>query len=113
MYRLWIIWIKIIIKRLEKYFSGLFKNIRLSIVLIRIIVTSGEIQTHLPCGLSPVLINLSGAPWIADYVTVTGYLFTDLLSNIASEQRAIYSASIGQIVEVQTALTELSIGNNK
>lgn len=83
-------------------------------VLIRIIVTSGEIQTHVPCGLSPVLINLSGAPWTADYVTVTGYLFTDLLSNIASEQRAIYSASIGQqIVEGHTSLTELSIGNNK
>lgn len=82
-------------------------------VLIRIIVTSGEIQTHVPCGLSPVLINSSGAPWTADYVTVTGYLFTDLLSNIASEQRAIYSASIGQIVEGHTSLTELSIGNNK
>ena len=95
MYRLWIIWIKIIIKRLEKYFSGLFKNIRLSMVLIRIIVTSGEIQTHVPCELSLVLINSSGAPWTADYVTVTGYLFADLLSNIASEQSAIYSASIG------------------
>ena len=33
-------------------------------------------------------INLSGAPWTADYVTVTGDLVADLLSNIASEQRA-------------------------
>lgn len=40
------------------------------------------------CGLSPVLINSSGAPWTADYVTVTGDLVADLLSNIASEQRA-------------------------
>ena len=39
-------------------------------------------------GLSPVLINSSGAPWTADYVTVTGDLVADLLSNIASEQRA-------------------------
>ena len=51
-------------------------------------VDNGEIQTHVQCGLSPVLINLSGAPWTADYVTVTGDLVADLLSNIASEQRA-------------------------
>ena len=51
-------------------------------------VDNGEIQTHVQCGLSPVLINSSGAPWTADYLTVTGDLVADLLSNIASEQRA-------------------------
>ena len=51
-------------------------------------VDNGEIQAHVQCGLSPVLINSSGAPWTADYVTVTGDLVADLLSNIASEQRA-------------------------
>ncbi|MFR3559813.1 MAG: manganese catalase family protein [Paraclostridium sordellii] len=51
-------------------------------------VDSGEIETHILNGLSPVLINYSGAPWTADYVTVTGDLVADLLSNIASEQRA-------------------------
>lgn len=51
-------------------------------------VDNGEIQTHVQCGLSPVLINSSGSPWTADYVTVTGDLVADLLSNIASEQRA-------------------------
>ena len=51
-------------------------------------VDNVEIQTHVQCGLSPVLINSSGAPWTADYVTVTGDLVADLLSNIASEQRA-------------------------
>ena len=51
-------------------------------------VDNGEIQTHVQCGLSPVLINSSGAPWTSDYVTVTGDLVADLLSNIASEQRA-------------------------
>ena len=51
-------------------------------------VDNGEIQTHVQCGLSPVLINSSGAPWTADYVTVTGDLVADLLSNIVSEQRA-------------------------
>ena len=51
-------------------------------------IDNGEIQTHVQCGLSPVLINSSGAPWTADYVTVTGDLVADLLSNIASEQRA-------------------------
>ncbi len=48
----------------------------------------GEIETHVLTGLSPVLINSSGAPWTANYVTVTGDLVADLLSNIASEQRA-------------------------
>jgi len=47
-----------------------------------------EIQSHVLAGLSPVLINSSGAPWTADYVTVTGDIVADLLSNIASEQRA-------------------------
>ncbi|MFT8314478.1 MAG: manganese catalase family protein [Clostridium sp.] len=51
-------------------------------------VGSGEIETHTLTGLSPVLINSSGAPWTADYVTVTGDLVADILSNIASEQRA-------------------------
>ena len=51
-------------------------------------VGAGEIETHVLAGLSPVLINSSGAPWTADYVTVTGDLVADLLSNIASEQRA-------------------------
>ena len=51
-------------------------------------VKSGEIETHVLTGLAPVLINSSGAPWTANYVTVTGDLVADLLSNIASEQRA-------------------------
>ena len=49
---------------------------------------NGHDVNHVQCGLSPVLINSSGAPWTADYVTVTGDLVADLLSNIASEQRA-------------------------
>ena len=51
-------------------------------------VEAGEIETHVLSGLAPFLINSSGAPWTADYVTVTGDLVADLLSNIASEQRA-------------------------
>lgn len=51
-------------------------------------VGTGEIETHVLCGLAPVLINSSGAPWTGNYVTVTGDLVADLLSNIASEQRA-------------------------
>ena len=38
--------------------------------------------------VNPGLINASGYSWTADYVTVTGDLCADLLSNIASEQRA-------------------------
>lgn len=48
----------------------------------------GEIETHVLAGLTPALVNSSGAPWTANYVTVTGDIVADLLSNIASEQRA-------------------------
>ncbi len=49
---------------------------------------AGEIQTHVQIGLAPGLVNASGYSWTGDYVTVTGDLCADLLSNIASEQRA-------------------------
>ncbi len=48
----------------------------------------GEIETHVLLGLNPGLINASGYSWTGDYVSVTGDLCADLLSNIASEQRA-------------------------
>lgn len=51
-------------------------------------VKAGEIQSHVILGLNPGLINASGYSWTSDYVTVTGDLCADLLSNIASEQRA-------------------------
>ena len=51
-------------------------------------VPAGEIQTHAQIGLNPGLINASGYSWTGDYVAVTGDLCADLLSNIASEQRA-------------------------
>ena len=51
-------------------------------------VRAGEIQSHVILGLNPGLINASGYSWTGDYVTVTGDLCADLLSNIASEQRA-------------------------
>lgn len=51
-------------------------------------VHAGEIETMVTYGLNPALINSSGNPWTADYVTVTGDLAADLLADIASEQRA-------------------------
>jgi Mn-containing catalase len=51
-------------------------------------VMSGEIESHVLGGLSPMLMNSSGHPWTADYVNVTGDLVADLLSDIAAEQRA-------------------------
>lgn len=51
-------------------------------------VPAGEIQTHVLLGLNPGLLNASGYSWTSDYVTVTGDLCADILSNIASEQRA-------------------------
>ncbi len=64
-------------------------------------VPSGEIQTHVQLGLNPGLINASGYSWTGDYVTVTGDLCADLLSNIASEQRAkvVYEYLYRQIVD--------------
>ncbi len=51
-------------------------------------VVVGEIESHVLTGLNPGLLNASGYSWTADYVSVTGDLCADLLSNIASEQRA-------------------------
>ncbi len=51
-------------------------------------VPAGEIQSHVLLGLNPGLINASGYSWTGDYVTVTGDLCADLLSNIASEQKS-------------------------
>lgn len=51
-------------------------------------IEAGEVQSHVILGLNPGLINSSGYSWTGDYVTVTGDLCADLLSNIASEQRA-------------------------
>ncbi|WP_278567692.1 manganese catalase family protein [Amedibacillus dolichus] len=51
-------------------------------------IDSGELETMVTFGLNPALINSSGNPWTADYVTVTGDLAADLLADIASEQRA-------------------------
>ncbi len=51
-------------------------------------VPAGEIQSHVLLGLNPGLVNASGYSWTGDYVSVTGDLCADLLSNIASEQRA-------------------------
>ena len=51
-------------------------------------VPAGEVQSHVLLGLNPGLINASGYSWTGDYVTVTSDLCADLLSNIASEQRA-------------------------
>ena len=51
-------------------------------------VENGELETMVTFGLNPALVNSSGNPWTADYVTVTGDLAADLLADIASEQRA-------------------------
>ena len=61
----------------------------------------GEIETHVLLGLDPGLINSSGYSWTGDYVSVTGDLCADLLSNIASEQRAkvVYEYLYRQIAD--------------
>jgi len=67
----------------------------------------GEIETHVLTGLAPGLINSSGYSWTADYVTVTGDLVADLLSNIASEQRAkvVYEYLYRQIQDKEVRAT--------
>ena len=69
-------------------------------------VSAGEIQTHVLLGLNPGLINASGYSWTSDYVTVTGDLCADLLSNIASEQRA-------KVVYVQDTGSNQDFGTTK
>ena len=70
-------------------------------------VKSGEIQTHVMFGLTPGLVNSSGSPWTADYVTVTGDLCADLLADIASEQRAkvVYEYLYSQIDDKKVRAT--------
>ena len=70
-------------------------------------VPAGEIQTHVILGLNPGLINASGYSWTSDYVTVTGDLCADLLSNIASEQRAkvVYEYLYRQIEDKKVRAT--------
>ena len=70
-------------------------------------VNNGEIETHVLLGLNPGLINASGYSWTADYVSVTGDLVADLLSNIASEQRAkvVYEYLYRQIEDKEVRAT--------
>jgi Mn-containing catalase len=70
-------------------------------------VSAGEIQSHVILGLNPGLMNSSGYSWTADYVTVTGDLVADLLSNIASEQRAkvVYEYLYRQIEDKEVRAT--------
>lgn len=70
-------------------------------------VNHGEIETHVLFGLAPGLINSSGYSWTADYVSVTGDLVADLLSNIASEQRAkvVYEYLYRQIEDKEVRAT--------
>lgn len=48
----------------------------------------GQVESHILSGLTPMLSNASGYLWTAAYVNETGDLAADILSNIASEQRA-------------------------
>ena len=68
---------------------------------------SGQIQTHVNFGLNPGLVNASGYSWTGDYVSVTGDLCADLLSNIASEQRAkvVYEYLYRQILDKKVRQT--------
>lgn len=50
--------------------------------------TVGSVEAHVLTGLTPMLANASGYLWTAAYVNETGDLAADILSDIASEQRA-------------------------
>lgn len=50
--------------------------------------TVGNIEAHVLSGLTPMLTNASGQLWTAAYVNATGDPAADILSDIASEQRA-------------------------
>ena len=78
-------------------------------------VGAGEIQSHVILGLNPGLINSSGYSWTGDYVTVTGDLCADLLSNIASEQRAkvVYEYLYRQIEDKKSERRSTSFSTGK
>ncbi|MEG0506176.1 MAG: manganese catalase family protein [Longicatena sp.] len=69
----------------------------------------GEIETMVTFGLNPALVNSSGIPWSADYVSVTGDMAADLLADIASEQRAkvVYEYLHRQIKDKEVRATIL------
>ncbi len=48
----------------------------------------GSVEPHVLSGLTPMLTNASGYLWTAAYVNETGDAAADILSDIASEQRA-------------------------
>lgn len=50
--------------------------------------TVGFVEAHVLTGLTPMLANASGYLWTSAYVNETGDLAADILSDIASEQRA-------------------------
>lgn len=50
--------------------------------------TIGNVEPQVLTGLTPMLANASGYLWTAAYVNETGDLAADILSDIASEQRA-------------------------
>lgn len=50
--------------------------------------TIGNVEAHVLSGLTPMLTNASGYLWTAAYINETGDLAADILSDIASEQRA-------------------------
>lgn len=50
--------------------------------------TIGSVEAHVLSGLTPMLTNASGYLWTAAYVNETGDAAADILSDIASEQRA-------------------------
>ena len=50
--------------------------------------TVGSVEAHVLTGLTPMLANASGYLWTAAYVNETGDAAADILSDIASEQRA-------------------------
>ncbi|AZR72599.1 manganese catalase [Anoxybacter fermentans] len=52
------------------------------------VVMSGTIEPQVLSGLTPMLTNASGAPFTGNYISATGDLAADILSNVAAEQGA-------------------------
>ena len=63
--------------------------------------TAGTIEASTISGLTPMLANASGYPFNGAYIEETGDLAADILSNIASEQRAkvVYQYLYRQITD--------------
>ena len=85
-----------------------FNHMEMVAVTIQLLNGNRPRPNNQACCQAPFgFVNASGYPFSADYIAITGDFTTDLLSNIASEQRskAVYESLYMQIEDKQVRKT--------